>query len=228
VPQPPGAIASDLVEREADESARAKTQIVVFKPNGVIKDELTGRQWERLLPLLPPQKSARGRPSTDHRTVVNAILWVLRTGAPWRDLPSDAGVCWKTASSRFYRWTASGVWQKILDELQRDADKHVWRPDVFGSVLFLVSSAYTISALGVGFWRPQWRELTWSIAWLNMLGSVAFMASAIASFVLPSTDTLIDPSLANAGTFLGAMCFFVGAALMLPAWQASARSSRRP
>lgn len=88
-----------------------------------MKNELTDRQWARLLPLLPPQKQARGRPAIDHRTVVNAILWILRTGAPWRDLPADAGVCWKTASSRFYRWTASGVWQKILDELQRDADQ---------------------------------------------------------------------------------------------------------
>lgn len=88
-----------------------------------MKDELTDRQWERLLPLLPPQKPPRGRPAIDHRIVVNAILWVLRTGAPWRDLPADAGVCWKTASSRFYRWTASGVWQKILDELQKDADQ---------------------------------------------------------------------------------------------------------
>jgi hypothetical protein len=109
-----------------------------------------------------------------------------------------------------------------------EADRHVWRPDVFGSILFLVASAYAISALGVGFWRLQLRELTWWIAWLNMVGSVAFMASAIASFVLPSTDTLIDLSLSNAGTFLGAICFFVGAALMLPAWRASARSSRRP
>jgi hypothetical protein len=72
------------------------------------------------------------------------------------------------------------------------------------------------------------RELACSIAWLNMLGSVAFMASAIASFVLPSTDTLLDLPLANAGTFLGAMCFFVGAALLLPAWRTSAGSSRRP
>ena len=85
-----------------------------------MKDELTDRQWER---LLPPQKPARGRPAMDHRTVVNAIFWVLRSGAPWRDLPADAGVCWKTAASRFYRWTASGVWQKVLDELQRGADQ---------------------------------------------------------------------------------------------------------
>jgi transposase len=44
-------------------------------------------------------------------------------GAPWRDLPADAGVCWKTAASRFYRWNASDIWQKILAELQRDADQ---------------------------------------------------------------------------------------------------------
>jgi transposase len=88
-----------------------------------VKDELTERQWARLLPLLPPQKPARGRPAKDHRTVVNGILWIARTGAGWRDLPADAGVCWKTASSRFYRWTASGVWQQILSELQKDADQ---------------------------------------------------------------------------------------------------------
>lgn len=53
---------------------------------------------------------------------MDAILWVLRTGAPWRDLPADAGVPWATAVSRFYRWTASGVWKRVLAELQRDAD----------------------------------------------------------------------------------------------------------
>ena len=105
-----------------------------------------------------------------------------------------------------------------------EADKHVWRPDIFGSVLFLVSSAYAISALGVRLRRPQWRLLPWWIAWLNMLGSLAFMVSAIASFVVPSTNTLLDLTLANAGTFLGAVCFLVGAALMLPAWRASVRS----
>lgn len=74
------------------------------------------------MPMLPPQRPMRGRPAKDHRVIVNAILWVLRTGAPWRDLPADAGVCWKTAASRFYRWTASGVWRKVLDALQEDAD----------------------------------------------------------------------------------------------------------
>jgi hypothetical protein len=78
---------------------------------------------------------------------------------------------------------------------------------------------------GSGPLRPRLRDLPWSIAWLNMLGSVAFMASAIASFVLPSTDAMIDVPLSNAGTLLGAVCFLVGAALMLPAWRAEVRSS---
>lgn len=107
----------------------------------------------------------------------------------------------------------------------READRYVWRPDFFGSILFLVASTFAILALGEGFlaWRP--RLLLWWIAWLNMLGSVAFMASALASFVLPSTGGLIDEPLANAGTFIGAVCFLVGAALMLPAWRAAVRAA---
>ena len=105
-----------------------------------------------------------------------------------------------------------------------EADKHVWRPDVFGSILFLVASAFAISALGAGFWRPRSRGLPWWIAWINMLGSIAFMVSAIAGFVVPSTDTVLDLPLDNAGTLIGAVCFLVAAALMLPAWRAAVRS----
>ena len=82
---------------------------------------LTDAQWERLRPLLPPQKPRTGRPNKDHRTVINGILWVLRTGSPWRCLPERYG-SWKTVSSRFYRWQKAGVWDRILAELQRRAD----------------------------------------------------------------------------------------------------------
>jgi hypothetical protein len=95
-------------------------------------------------------------------------------------------------------------------------DRAVWRPDFVGSTLFLVSSALVILAL-----TRQAARLPRSIAWLNMLGSVAFMASAIGSYVLPLTGTVIDYRWALLGTFLGAVCFFFGAALMLPAWKAS-------
>jgi hypothetical protein len=70
-------------------------------------------QWEQLAPLLPPQRPRTGRPAGDHRIVLSGILWVLRTGAPWRDLPEYFG-SWSTAYSRFRRWTQAGVWQRVL------------------------------------------------------------------------------------------------------------------
>jgi transposase len=82
---------------------------------------LTDAQWERLRPLLPRQKPRTGRPNKDHRTVLNGILWVLRTGSPWRCLPERYG-SWKTVSSRFYRWQRAGLWDGALAELQRSAD----------------------------------------------------------------------------------------------------------
>lgn len=82
------------------------------------------RQWRRLILHLPPPKPARGIPAKDHRTVIEAIQWVAHTGAPWRDLPSDAGFCWKTAAARLYRCTASVVWAKILAELQLEVAGH--------------------------------------------------------------------------------------------------------
>ena len=85
------------------------------------RPELTDAQWETLRPFLPPQKPRTGRPAKDHRTVLEGILWVLRTGAPWRDLPDRFG-SWKTASSRFYRWQKAGVWDRVLAALQRQAD----------------------------------------------------------------------------------------------------------
>lgn len=85
------------------------------------RDTLTDEQWERLRPLLPPQKPKTGRPSKDHRTILSAILWIDRTGAPWRDLPPEYGP-WRTVATRFYRWVNAGVWERVLEELQRQAD----------------------------------------------------------------------------------------------------------
>ncbi len=82
---------------------------------------LTDAQWEKLLPLLPPQKPRTGRPAKDHRAVLDGSLWVLRTGSPWRALPERYG-SWKTVSSRFYRWTRAGVWDRVLAALQRRAN----------------------------------------------------------------------------------------------------------
>lgn len=85
------------------------------------RGELTARQWNQLTPLLPPQKPPVGSPSKDHRTVINGIFWILRTGAPWRDLPRRYGA-WQTVSGRFYHWRKIGLWHQILQTLQQSAD----------------------------------------------------------------------------------------------------------
>ena len=82
---------------------------------------MTDDQWRRLRRLLPAQKPKTGRPGKDHRTVINGILWVLRTGAPWRDLPERYGP-WSTVASRFYRWRKRGLRDRLLAEVQREAD----------------------------------------------------------------------------------------------------------
>ena len=84
------------------------------------RHELSDDQWQRLAPLLPPQRPRTGRPAHDHRTVLNGMLWVLRTGAPWRDLPERYGP-WQTVYSRFRRWRDAGVWDRVLRTLQEDA-----------------------------------------------------------------------------------------------------------
>src|SRR3954452_1503409 len=65
----------------------------------MVREQLTDEQWARLEPLLPPQKPRTGRPAHDHRRIIEAILWLDRTGAPWRDLPPEVGR-WQTVSSR--------------------------------------------------------------------------------------------------------------------------------
>jgi transposase len=87
------------------------------------RGDLTNHQWERLQALLPPPQPKIGRPAHDHRTIINGILWILRTGAPWRDLPERYGP-WRTVASRFYRWQRAGIWAPLLSAVQAQADAH--------------------------------------------------------------------------------------------------------
>lgn len=86
------------------------------------RHELTDEQWAKLVVLLPPEKPRTGRPSLAHKQIVNGILWVLRTGAPWRDMPERYGK-WKTVYSRFRRWRETGVWDRMLAAVQEKADR---------------------------------------------------------------------------------------------------------
>ncbi|WP_107486547.1 MULTISPECIES: IS5 family transposase [unclassified Streptomyces] len=84
------------------------------------RGDLTNREWSLLEPHLPPSGGRGGR-WNDHRTVVNGILFRIRTGVPWRDLPERYG-SWKTVYERHRRWSADGTWDRILQSVQADAD----------------------------------------------------------------------------------------------------------
>lgn len=85
------------------------------------RHSLSDEQWARIEPLLPPEKPLIGRPSISHRRFFNAILWLVRTGAPWRDLPAEYGP-WRTMATRFYRWRRNGTLFKMFKALQGKAD----------------------------------------------------------------------------------------------------------
>ena len=78
--------------------------------------DLTDAQWRRVQPLLPPH-APTGRPARDARTVVAGVLWVLRTGATWRDLPEAFGP-WRTIYGHYRRWCLSGRWPQLHHALQ--------------------------------------------------------------------------------------------------------------
>ena len=80
------------------------------------KTELTDGQWQNVRPLLPPPRKSRGRPRADDRKTLNGILYVLRTGCRWEDVPREYGsppTCWR----RLRRWEQDGTWEKIWRSL---------------------------------------------------------------------------------------------------------------
>ncbi len=81
---------------------------------------LSDAQWERIHDLFP-ENGKRGQQWKDHRLMVDGILWAVKTGAQWRDVPERFGP-WKTVYERFCRWTQEGLWDQILKRLQSEAD----------------------------------------------------------------------------------------------------------
>jgi Putative transposase of IS4/5 family (DUF4096) len=80
---------------------------------------LTPERWDQLCPLLP-QQAATGRPAVEHRLIVEGILWIIRTGSAWRELPERFG-SWQTVASRYQRWRKEGRWARMLQVLQQPA-----------------------------------------------------------------------------------------------------------
>lgn len=88
---------------------------------GIKRYELSEAQWARIEPMLPGKVSDPGRTASDNRLFVNGVLWVLRSGARWSDLPERYGK-YKTVHKRFTRWARAGVWEGIFALLARDRD----------------------------------------------------------------------------------------------------------
>ena len=91
-----------------------------FGEAALSRGDLTEAEWRALKELLPVErpkgKRGRGRPPQDNRNVVDGILWRLRTGAPWRDVPEKYGN-WNSIYRRFLRWSKSGVWEGVATAL---------------------------------------------------------------------------------------------------------------
>ncbi len=84
-----------------------------------MRKQLRDEQWKRIELMLPGKPGDRGRTGADNRLFVEAVLWIARTGSPWRDLPSGFGP-WNSAYQRFARWSRSGVWHRVFAALARD------------------------------------------------------------------------------------------------------------
>jgi transposase len=80
------------------------------------------RQWAAVRDLLPGKVGDRGRSGANNRAFVNGVLWVLRSGARWSDLPPRYGGNWKTAHKRFTRWAHGGAWERVFRHLSRAPD----------------------------------------------------------------------------------------------------------
>jgi transposase len=83
----------------------------------VRRHEIADDYWERIKDLLPGRPGDPGVTAKDNRLFINAVLWIAKTGAPWRDLPERFGR-WDTVWKRFDRWSKKGAWERVFEALQ--------------------------------------------------------------------------------------------------------------
>ena len=85
------------------------------------RHDITDKAWALIEPYMLGQKGQWGGIADDNRKFINAVFWILRTGAPWRDLPPDYGN-WNSVAKRFRRWVDKGLWETILEKTIDDPD----------------------------------------------------------------------------------------------------------
>jgi len=87
----------------------------------LIRRALSDADWRRIERLVPGKEGDKGRHGEDNRLFVDAVLWIARAGAPWRDLPPEFGN-WNSVFQRFRRWAKKGVWERIFNALVENPD----------------------------------------------------------------------------------------------------------
>ena len=86
------------------------------------RHNISDEKWLIIGPLLGKRRrDRRGRKAKDDRQMFNGVLWIMKTGASWRDLPSEFGA-WQTVYKRFSQWAKMGIWDEVLQELSQEAD----------------------------------------------------------------------------------------------------------
>ncbi len=141
----------------------------------------------------------------------------------WEPHRIDLWACGiQSLGTLWFNWSTFAATRSALDAEQ--AHKMIWRPDMLGSIAFIVASwlAWAEVCHGWFAWRP--RDVSWWIVAANLGGSIAFLISAFAAYVDPATGTVWRLPLANVGTFVGAVGFLVGAALLIPEMRSASRA----
>jgi transposase len=141
--------------------------------------DLTDEQWAILEPLIPEEERSpqakRGRPWRDPRQVLNGVLWILRTGAPWQDLP-DRYPAYQTCHRRFQRWVRQGVMEAILRTLAEDLKE---RGSLDVRECF-IDGTFVVAKKGVSGWeRPSGAKVRRSWQWQTALVFLSPYASQV-------------------------------------------------
>jgi transposase len=135
---------------------------------------LSDEQWNKIEPLLPQDKS-HGRPWADNRRVLEGILWILKTGARWRDLPNEypsPSTCWR----RLQRWEKQGVWLKIWRQFLSELDQRQqldWSESFIDGSFVPAKKGATESAkpsgakARSGWWWSTAKVFLWETTWIE-------------------------------------------------------------
>ena len=174
------------------------------------------------------QWSAVSRPAIGYVFFVGSIFFTTAAALQYAEsLGSGRGIDWMSslvqlAGTILFNVSTFAALRHNLSTHQVNA--RVWAPDAFGSIAFLVSSGMAFYGVRHRWWCFEWGSRDWNVAALNLLGSIAFGVSAIASLVEPSTGEPVSAHVANSGTSLGGICFLVAAAILIPGAAATGSS----